>query len=618
MGASALTSEGRLHRMPFGVQPRANGVSFRLWAPGARRVDLMLYAKPAPRAIAMLPERGGWFEVFVATASATTRYAFRIDDGPIVPDPASRFNPDDVHCSSLVTDPQAFRWRDRNWRGRSWEEAVIYELHVGTFSQAGTFAAAATKLDALVDLGVTAIELMPVADFSGKRGWGYDGVLLFAPHARYGSPDDLKRLVQAAHGRGLMVLLDVVYNHLGPAGNQLPLYAPQFFNPAHQTPWGAAINFDGRGARTVRDFFVHNALYWIEEFHLDGLRLDAVEEINDASRPDIIEEIAYAIAAGPGRERRIHLILECNRNAERYLQRDGSGSPRCAIAQWNDAFHRAAHVLATGETGGYYGNYAAHPHEHFVRALADGCASTRRLSRQRADRSIGEPETHLPPSAFVTFLQSHDEVGNRVCGERLTQLAPPHRLRALIACWLLAPSTPMLWMGEEWGATSPFLYFYDFDPELAAAVAEARRVEFGRCPRSAEPASNMHIADPNDPVAFKACKLDWSEVERAPHAQWLALYRELLALRRKWIVPRLKGMRSGGRGEARNRDRVRVEWTLGDSSRLILDAHLPANAEATARGLPAPCGQIFYETKSDSPPICGAWTVRWCLESAPG
>jgi maltooligosyltrehalose trehalohydrolase len=343
--------------MPFGAQFEQGGVRFQLWAQAAPRVDLLVGQGAARCALRMTRIGAGWHTLRLQGAGAGTRYAFRVDDGPPVPDPASRCNPDDVHGASLVVDPASFHWQDTGWPGLPWAQAVIYELHVGTLTPHGTIAAAIDKLDHLAATGITVVELMPVADFPGCRNRGYDGVLPFAPDASYGTPDDLKRLVEAAHARGIAVLLDVVYNHFGPDGNHLARYAPPFFSKRRPTPWGAAIDFDGPQSRAVRDFFIHNALYWLEEFHFDGLRLDAVETIRDASRPDIVEEIAHAIGAGPGRERHVHLVLENRRTVRRHLARTRDGRPRCASAQWNDDLHHAAHVLGTGESDGYYARY---------------------------------------------------------------------------------------------------------------------------------------------------------------------------------------------------------------------------------------------------------------------
>ena len=348
----------------------------------------------------------------------------------------------------------------------------------------GTFAAAAARLPELAALGVNALQLMPLAAFPGARNWGYDGVLPFAPAACYGTPDELKALVDAAHGAGMMVLLDVVYNHFGPDGNYLHAYCPEFFNPAERTPWGAAINFDGPSSRTVRDYFLHNALYWTTEYRLDGLRLDAVHAFRDSSRPDIVCEIAQALREGPGREqpdgdRRVHLVLENNRNEARYLARDAAGRPLYATAQWDDDVHHALHVLVSGEIDGYYADYAPDPLARLGRALAEGFAYQGEHSAYR-DRSRGEPSAHLPPDAFVGFLQNHDMIGNRAFGERIDGFADARFLVAAYACLLLTPLVPMLFMGEEFAASTPFLYFCDFGPELAAAVAAGRRREFQR------------------------------------------------------------------------------------------------------------------------------------------
>ncbi|GIX28168.1 MAG: malto-oligosyltrehalose trehalohydrolase [Burkholderiales bacterium] len=585
----------RAHSMPFGAEVQGDGrTRFRLWAPSAREVDLEL--EGAGGGLAMAPVGEGWFERTVP-APPGTRYWLRIDGGLAVPDPASRFNPDDVHGASEVVDPGAFDWPDSAWRGRPWEEAVIYELHVGTFSPEGTFAGVEARLDHLAGLGVTALELMPVADFPGRRNWGYDGVLPFAPDAAYGRPEELKRLVAAAHARGLMVLLDVVYNHFGPEGNYLHLYAKPFFTERHQTPWGAAINFDGPGSRVVRDFFIHNALYWIEEFHLDGLRLDAVHAIADDSRPDILEELAEAVRRGPGRERPVHLILENDKNQARYLVREPSGRPRWYDAQWNDDVHHAFHVLLTGEKDGYYADYAAKPAWCLGRCLTEGFAYQGEPSPYRHHKPRGEPSAELPPGAFVTFLQTHDQVGNRAFGERLAALALEAGLRAATAAWLLAPSPPMLFMGEEFGAATPFLFFCDFGPELAEAVTQGRRREFARFTRFADPEARKKIPDPNAEETFARSKLDWNCLRRAPHNRWLALYRHLLELRRDYIVPRLPGMAGrAGSFQVLAEGALTVRWQLGDRSRLVLWLNL--GPQSVAIDTPPEDRPFFAEPQS--------------------
>jgi maltooligosyltrehalose trehalohydrolase len=583
--------------MPFGAELSADGSTrFRLWAPGAHRVDLELSHGDVRGELPMTALDGGWFETRVPDALSGTRYSFRIDGGITVADPASRCNPDDVHAASMVIDPCAFDWGDAKWTGRPWEEAVVYELHVGTFTPAGTFIAAIERLDYLADLGVTAIELMPLADFPGRWNWGYDGVLPFAPDAAYGAPVDLKRLVDAAHAHHISVFLDVVYNHFGPEGNYLHAYAPSFFNHEYRTPWGDAINFDGEGSRTVRDFFIHNALYWLEEYSLDGLRLDAVDRIVDESAPDLVAELAAAVREGPGAARHIHLVLENDRNEAHYLGRDAQHRPLHATAQWNDDLHHALHVLLTSESDGYYADYADEPLRHFGRCLAEGFAYQGESSRYRGGIMRGEPSVHLPPAAFVSFLQTHDQVGNRAVGERIGRLVGPRALRAAVACVLLAPAPPLLFMGEEFAASTPFLFFCDFGPELAAAVRRGRRREFQGFARFADPAVQETIPDPNLPASFEMSKLDWREAGRAPHGEWHVFYRDCLRLRSRHIVPRLAGMAPSG-AFALERGRVLcVHWTLGDGSRL----HLSANFDADApHRVEHPPGHLVYATEPD-------------------
>lgn len=597
--------------MPFGAESLGDGATrFRLWAPDAGRVELVLgAASPRP----MQPLDGGWFENLVPVAGPGTRYRFRIDGEILVPDPASRANPDDVHGPSLVVDPLAFEWSDEGWLGRPWEEAVIYELHVGSFTPEGTFAGVATKLDYLAGLGVTAIELMPVADFPGARNWGYDGVLPFAPDTAYGSPDDLKRLVQAAHARGLMMFLDVVYNHFGPEGNYLHAYARRFFNPRQRTPWGAAINFDAEGSRTVRDFFIHNALYWLEEYGFDGLRLDAVHAIADGSQPDFVAELTETVRARIGTARHVHLILENDRNQARYLRRDPAGRPLQATAQWNDDLHHALHVLVTGERDGYYADYADRALRHFGRCLAEGFAYQGEPSPYRGHAPRGEPSAQLPPTAFVSFSQTHDQVGNRALGERIAQLAPAHRLRAVLACLLLGPAPPLLFMGEEFAATTPFLFFCDFGPELAANVTRGRREEFRRFERFRDPQAQASIPDPNEPATFARSRLRWEEPGRTPHAEWLAFYRELLALRSRHVVPRLAGARSGGTFSVAG-GVLRVSWTLA-GARLHLAANL---SDGPGRDPQPPPGEVIYASWASEGTDAGSlppWTLRITLEA---
>ncbi len=580
----------RVHRMPFGAELREDATAFRLWAPGAARVELMLDSADGTEAIDMRAQQDGWYERVVNGAAADTPYAFRIDGATTVPDPASRANPEGVHGRSVVVDPAAYRWRDDGWRGRPWCEAVVYELHVGTFTATGTFVAAVHRLDDLVDLGVTAIELMPVAAFPGTRNWGYDGVLPFAPAACYGTPDDLKHLIDEAHARGLMILLDVVYNHFGPEGNYLHLYASQFFNPRHQTPWGAAINFDAEGSRVVRDLFIHNALYWLEEFHFDGLRLDAVHAIADDSPMHIVTELAARVRTAFGDKRLVHLVLENDRNQARWLGRDGEGHAKLATAQWNDDVHHAMHVLATGEHDGYYADYAERPLAHFGRALAQGFAFQGDYSAYRGARR-GEPSAALPPVAFVSFLQNHDQIGNRAFGERITALANPRALRALVCTMLLSPQVPLRFLGEELAAPSPFLFFCEFGPDLADKVREGRRNEFTRFARFRDASVREAIPDPNAIETFMASKLDWSESTHASRSSWRTFYRECLARRHEHIVPLLEVIEHAGTFSTEG-TLLRVEWRAGDRR-----LHLVGNfGPEPIDDVPPPQGERVFAT----------------------
>lgn len=602
----------------FGPALEQGGVRFRLWAPGAENVALCLYRDGGEQVLALDRNAEGWRETFVAGAGAGARYHYIINGDLRVPDPASRFQPEDVHGPSEVIDPAAYAWTHADWRGRPWHEAVVYELHVGTFTPAGTFRAVIDKLDHLVDLGVSAIELMPVADFAGWRGWGYDGVLPYAPEASYGRPEDLKALIDAAHGRGLMVLLDVVYNHFGPEGNYLSVYAPTFFTERHHTPWGAAINFDGQRSRPVRDFFIGNALYWLEEYRFDGLRFDAVHAIIDDSRPDILTELAETVRARIT-QRHVHLVLENDNNEARYLGRDGSGRVHLYDAQWNDDSHHALHVLLTNERAGYYADYAERTTDHLGRVLAEGFAYQGEASPHRQGAPRGEASRHLPPLAFVDFLQNHDQIGNRAFGERIGTLAPPEAVEAALAVLLLAPAVPMLFMGEEWGSVRPFPFFCDFHGELADAVREGRRREFASFPEFQDPAARERIPDPLAEETFTSAKLDWDAIGRAPHRARLALCRDLLDLRRREIVPRLAGMAGGGRYEWIEGSALRVIWQLGEGSELVLLANLAPEPALIAGGT---SGRLLHAHGSGAHDALAQgqlapWSALWFIAEHP-
>jgi maltooligosyltrehalose trehalohydrolase len=609
----------RRYKMPFGAECRDDGsVRFRLWAPAAQRVELCLADANMSTRLPLNKCDEGWFELVTDAARPGTQYKFRIDDAQEVPDPASRFQPRDVHGPSEVVDPAVFDWQDSAWHGRRWEEAVIYELHVGAFTPSGTFSAVREQLDYLVELGITALELMPVADFPGRRNWGYDGVFLFAPDSIYGRPEELKELVQGAHQRGIMVLLDVVYNHFGPEGNYLRSYAPQFFTDRHHTPWGDGINFDGPDSRVVRDFFIHNALYWLTEYHFDGLRLDAVHAIIDNSTPDILTELVDVVRNSIEPGRHVHLILENDRNQSRYLQRTDRCRPKSYTAQWNDDVHHALHVLITGERDGYYSDYFERPLEQLGRCLIEGFAYQGEVSNYRHGERRGESTKGLPSGAFISFLQNHDQIGNRAFGERITKIADARAVRAAAAILLLAPSPPLLFMGEEFGAKTPFLFFCDFEKDLAAAVTAGRRNEFAHFARFSDPAKREQIPDPNAISTFEASRLDWSQIYQSSHRDWVGFYRNLLKLRCQHIVPRISAgcvlaadyKSLGDRG-------LTAYWKFADESKLTLMANLGDNSIA---GVVFPASQVIYASDEVSPnalmlDTLPPWSVAWFLES---
>jgi malto-oligosyltrehalose trehalohydrolase len=587
----------------FGAQCSPGGVSFRFFAPAARQVELVLDpGEGEPRSSVLRPRGDGWFDGFDAAARPGMRYGFRLDGAAtVVPDPASRFQPEGVHGLSEIVDAAAIAPSPRDWRGRPPNELVFYELHVGTFTPGGTYASATERLDDLAALGITAIELMPLAQWPGERNWGYDGVLPYAPAARYGRPEDLARFIAQAHRRGLAVFLDVVYNHFGPEGNYLHDYAPVFFTERYTTPWGAAINY---ASDDVRRFFIENALWWLDAYGFDGLRLDATQMIFDERTPSVLAELRAAIAEWTPPGRHIALVVENDHNDVTLLEAGYD-------AQWNDDFHHAAHVLLTGENGGYYADYAARPAWLLGRTLTSGYGYQGEPSVFRDGAPRGMDSTNEPPGKFVNFLQNHDQIGNRARGERLARLTSPEALRAAAAVVLLAPSPPLLFMGEEWAASTPFLFFCDFEPELAHLVTEGRRREFAGFAEFADPAARQTIPDPSAAATFTASVLDWDERAREPHRAMLAWYSALLRVRRAEIAPRISGLRArtasfrviGDTG-------IEATWAIAGGT-LALDANLGA---APCAGFAArPPGRAIFSAAEFADGTAAAWAVRWSL-----
>jgi maltooligosyltrehalose trehalohydrolase len=520
---------GSIHRrLPVGAELVPDGgVHFRVWAPRPSRVDVVLEAGPgAPDVIPLAADVDGYYAGIAPAAAVGTRYRYRLDDGERpLPDPASRFQPEGPHGPSQVVDPAAFDWSDTTWRGLVAPGQVFYEVHIGTLTPAGTWAAAAGELPALADLGVTAIEVMPVAEFPGRFGWGYDGVDPFAPTRLYGEPDDFRRFVDHAHRVGLGVILDVVYNHFGPDGCYLREFSEAWFSERHRSEWGEAINFDGADAGPVREFFVANAGYWIDEFHLDGLRLDATQSIHDASTEHVLVAIARRARQAAG-VRAIWIVAE-NEPQQTRLVRPLAVGGYGLDALWNDDFHHAACVAVTGRREAYYSDYRGTAGE-LVAAARHGYLYQGQRSTWQGKRR-GTPTAGLAPARFVNYLQNHDQVANSADGRRLHALTSPGRWRAITALLLLGPATPLIFQGQEFAASAPFLYFADHEGELARSVREGR-ARFLSQFRTLAASLLPPLAEPDDPATFERCKLDSSE--RGTHAEALALHRDLLALRR--------------------------------------------------------------------------------------
>ena len=508
-------------RLPIGVEVSADGNAHaRVWAPRRTSVELVTYSGDLVASVVPLEhEKDGYFSGVLPGVAVGTRYRFRLDGGDAFPDPASREQPDGPHGPSQVVDPSAFRWTDSGWSGIGLAGQIILEIHVGTFTPAGTFRAAIDKLDALVDVGFTTIEIMPIADFGGRFGWGYDGVSMYAPTRLYGTPDDLRALVDAAHARGLGVILDVVYNHLGPDGNYLGQFSDKYFS-GKATEWGDAHNFDGHSSGPVREFFIENAGYWISEFRLDGLRLDATQSIFDESDSHLIADVVARARAAAG-DRGIIVIAENERQDRRLL--DGFG----VDALWNDDFHHASFVALTGTTEAYNSGYRGTPQE-FVSVAKYGFLYQGQYYAWQKDRR-GTPALRFGPSRYVNYIESHDQVANSPHSQRLHKLTSPGRFRAMTALLLLGPQTPMLFQGEEFGATSPFFYFADHGGELGRMVHLGRAEFLSQFPSFLAGGGIKQLPDPANDATFTDCKLDWTERETHPEA--LALHRDLIALR---------------------------------------------------------------------------------------
>jgi maltooligosyltrehalose trehalohydrolase len=512
----------------FGAVPSQDGVTFRLWAPSAREILLVIHDGAAAGTHPMARTEGGVFETWIKGAKAGDTYAFRRDGGEALPDPASRFQPAGVHGPSQVVDASTFRWTDDGWTPRRVEDLIIYELHVGTFSPQGTFAGARERLPYLRDLGVTAIEIMPIAEFAGARNWGYDGVALFAPAHVYGTPDDFRAFVDAAHGHGLAVMLDAVYNHLGPEGAYVPHFTERYLTDRHASPWGRAVNLDGPDSEHVRKFIVDNALYWLRDFHLDGLRLDATHALVDESQRHIIGELVERVRKSL--DRPVFLHAEDHRNWSQLIEGPKKGGWGLD-GVWADDFHHVVRRMIAGDTHGYFGDFAGTADE-LARVIREGWLYTGQHSKQM-NHARGTSAEQIQMYRFVVCIQNHDQVGNRAHGDRLHHSIAPEAWRAASTVLLTVPMTPLLFMGQEWAASSPFLYFTDLEPNLGRSVTEGRRKEFAAFPEFSEPGATDRIPDPQAESTFANSRLRWNETTVADHARVLALYRQLLSLRRR-------------------------------------------------------------------------------------
>jgi maltooligosyltrehalose trehalohydrolase len=582
-------------RLPVGAELVGGELAhFRVWAPAAKQVEVVFADGRA--AVSLVSEPDGYFSG-AAQAQPHVRYGFRLDGGEkIYPDPASRFQPEGPHCLSETVDPASFSWTDRGWQGPPLEGQVVYEMHVGMFTREGTWEAASRELPELAALGITVVEMMPVAEFEGRFGWGYDGVDQFAPTHLYGSPDDLRRFVDRAHAAGIAVILDVVYNHFGPVGNYLKAFSPCYFTDRYENEWGEAINFDGPDAAPVREFFVANAGYWIDEFHFDGLRLDATQQIFDQSPRNVMSEIAAAVRE-KARGRRTLVVAE-NEPQHAELVRPEADGGIGLDALWNDDFHHSAMVALTGRAEAYYSDTYGDPQEFISAAKYGYLYQGQHYHWQRNTR--GTASLDIDPQRFVVYLQNHDQIANSARGLRGHQLSTPARWRAITALMLLMPGTPMLFQGEEFSASSPFLYFADFEQELAAAVKKGRSEFLMQFPGAKGFVTAAALDAPDDPRTFERCRLDFAE--RFTHADAYALHRELLRLRRETPAFRLQ-RRGAVDGAVLGPAAFVLRYLAGGSDDRLLVVNLGADLKRNSIAEPLL-----------APPAGRSWRVEWCSE----
>lgn len=586
----------------WGARYAPEGSRFRLWAPSVKSVELAVAEADSNEPDHYQPlvkTDDGWWETIATSVGPGMSYGFRIDGESLVADPAARAQSGDVHWLSRLVDPTAHQWRTADWKGRPWHECVFYELHVGTFTDEGTFDAIIPKLDYLRDIGITAIELLPIAQFGGQRGWGYDGTLLYCPHQVYGGPEGLKRLVDAAHERGLMVFLDVVYNHFGPDGNYIPSYVPEFFHAEISTAWGAAIAYD---EKPVRDFMIENALYWLTEYRIDGLRLDAIDSIKDTTDTPLVKELAARVREVVA-DRHVHITTEDDRNITWHIERREDGTVPLVSGEWNDDFHHTAHVLGTGEQEAYYRDYDPRSTEQMARALATGFVFQGDMSAHR-EREVGNPSAHLPPTAFVNFIQNHDQIGNRAFGDRLRSLSSARIYDCLQSILLLSPQIPLMFQGDEFGDCNSFCFFTDFDGELASAVSKGRKKEFRKFAAFEDEEAAEVFPDPNSERTFEISRIDWDLISRPIQRRRMQVTTKLLTQRRDVLMPLLEGAR-GGCGKAfSDRLSLVVSWELQPGRVYHLFANLSDDAYTLPAGLDAAKiadAEIVYTNHKSAP-----------------